>query len=102
MGPSTWAKYMEGASQWHSGNSTELLVLILWRYKPGLCLNYLLQSPACAWFEGNLNRLGTGAFEITSRMLPFERVAAAMPNEDNIRHGVFHGGCKALIAHRIC
>jgi hypothetical protein len=40
-----------------------------------LCLNYLLQSPA--WFEGNLNHLGAGAFEITSRGLPFERVAAA-------------------------
>jgi hypothetical protein len=31
------------------------------------------------WFEGNLNHLGAGAFEITSRMLPFERVGAAMP-----------------------
>jgi hypothetical protein len=41
-----------------------------------LCLNYLLQSPA--WFEGNLNHLGAGAFEITSRRFPFERVAAAM------------------------
>jgi hypothetical protein len=57
---------MEGASQWHSGNSTKLLVLILWRGK-------------LAWFEENLNRLGTGAFEVTSRRLPFERVAAAMP-----------------------
>jgi hypothetical protein len=45
--------------------------------KPGLCLNYLLQPPA--WFEGNLNHLGAGAFEITSRMFQFERVAAAMP-----------------------
>jgi hypothetical protein len=52
------------------------LVLFLWRFKLGLCLNYLLQSPA--WFEGNLNHLGAGAFEITSRMLPFERVEAAM------------------------
>jgi hypothetical protein len=41
-----------------------------------LCLNYLLQSPA--WVEGNFNHLGAGAFEITSRRLPFERVAAAM------------------------
>jgi hypothetical protein len=39
-------------------------------------LNYLLQPPA--WFEGNLNHLGAGAFEITSRRLPFERAAAAM------------------------
>jgi hypothetical protein len=47
--------------------------------KLGVCLNYLLQPPA--WFEGKLNHLGlgTGAFGITSRMLPFERVAAAMP-----------------------
>jgi hypothetical protein len=37
----------------------------------------VLQSPAC--FEGNLNHLGAGAFEITSRMLLFERVASAMP-----------------------
>jgi hypothetical protein len=22
--------------------------------------------------------------------------------EDNIRHGFFHGGCEAFIAHRIC
>jgi hypothetical protein len=44
--------------------------------KLGLCLNYLLQPPA--WFEGNFNHLGAGAFEITSRRLPFERVAAAM------------------------
>jgi hypothetical protein len=45
----------------------------------GLCLNYLLQPPA--WFEGNLDRLGAGAFEIAPRVLPlpFERVAAAMP-----------------------
>jgi hypothetical protein len=42
-----------------------------------LCLNYLLQPPA--WVEGNLNHLGAGAFEIISRMLLFERVAAAMP-----------------------
>jgi hypothetical protein len=31
------------------------------------------------WFEGNLNRLGAGAFEITSRMFLFERVEAALP-----------------------
>jgi hypothetical protein len=42
-----------------------------------LCLNYLLQPPA--WFEGNLNQLGAGAFEITSRVFLFERVAAARP-----------------------
>jgi hypothetical protein len=29
-------------------------------------------------------------------------VAGSGHIEDNIRHGVFHGGCKALIAHRIC
>jgi hypothetical protein len=28
----------------------------LWRFKPVLCLDYLLQTPA--WFEGNLNHLG--------------------------------------------
>jgi hypothetical protein len=67
---------MEGASQWHSGNSTKLLVLILWRRKLSLCLNYLLQSTA--WFEGNFDHLGAGAFEITPLRLPFERVAAAM------------------------
>jgi hypothetical protein len=55
--------------------SKQLLVLFLWRFKLVVCLNYLLQSPA--WFEGNLNHLGAGAFEITSRRLPFERVAAA-------------------------
>jgi hypothetical protein len=54
-----------------------LLVLFLWRLKPGLCLNYLPHSPA--WFEGNLNHLGAGAFEITSRMFLFERVGAALP-----------------------
>jgi hypothetical protein len=31
------------------------------------------------FFEGNLNHLGAGAFEITSQMFLFERVAAAMP-----------------------
>jgi hypothetical protein len=50
--------------------------LLLLRFKLVLCLNYLLQPPV--WFEGNLNHLGAGAFEITSRRLPFERVAAAM------------------------
>ena len=40
-----------------------------------MCLNCLLQPPA--WFEGNLNHLGAGAFELTPRRLPFERVAAA-------------------------
>jgi hypothetical protein len=35
-------------------------------------------------------------------MFLFERAAAAMPNEDNIRHEVFHGGCSALIAHHFC
>jgi hypothetical protein len=49
----------------------------LWRVELDLGLNYLLQSPA--WFEGNLNHLGAGAFEITPRMFLFERVAAAMP-----------------------
>jgi hypothetical protein len=52
------------------------VVLFLWRFKLVLCLNYLLQPPA--WVEGNLNHLGAGAFEITSRRLPFDRVAAAM------------------------
>jgi hypothetical protein len=64
------------ALQCHAGDSKKLMVLFLWRFKPVLCLNYLLQPPA--WFEGNLNHLGAGAFEITSRRLPFERVAAAM------------------------
>jgi hypothetical protein len=89
------------APQWHSRNSKKLLVLILWRCKLALCLNYLLQSPA--WFEGirHFNHLGAGAFEIIPRRLPFERVAAAM-SQDNIRHGVLHGGCKTSIAHRTC
>jgi hypothetical protein len=43
------------ALQWHAGDSKKFLVLFLWRLKPGLGLNYLLQSPA--WFEGNLNHL---------------------------------------------
>jgi hypothetical protein len=64
------------ASQGHPGDITEFLVLFLWRVKPVLCLIYLLYSPP--WFEGNLNHLGAGAFEITPRSLPFERVAAAM------------------------
>jgi hypothetical protein len=87
------------ASQWHSGNSTKLLVLILWRCKLGLCLNYLLQSPA--WFTGNLNHLGAGAFELISRWLPFERVAAAGHQTVFDMGRGFHGGCKACIAHRI-
>jgi hypothetical protein len=61
----------------HAGDSKKFLGLFLWRLKPGLCLNYLLQPPA--WFEGNLNHLGAGAFEITSRMFLLERVGAALP-----------------------
>jgi hypothetical protein len=39
------------------------------QYKILYCIiNYLLQSPA--WFEGNLNHLGAGAFEITSSNVP--------------------------------
>jgi hypothetical protein len=53
-------------------------------------------------FGGHVNHLGAGAFEITPRRLPFERVAAAMSKTIFDMHGVFHGGCKALIAHRIC
>jgi hypothetical protein len=34
-------------------------------------------------------------------MFLFERVGARSSHaEDNIRHGGFHGGCPALIAHR--
>ena len=87
----------------HAGDSKKFLVLFLWRFELGLCLNYLLQPPA--WFEGNLNHLGAGAFEITSRMFLFERErveSSSSQTEDNIRHGVFHGGCSALIAHRFC
>jgi hypothetical protein len=51
------------------------MVLFLWRFKLVLCLNYLLQPPA--WVEGKLNHAGAGAFEITSRRLPCERVAVA-------------------------
>jgi hypothetical protein len=67
------------ALQWHAGDSKKFLVLFLWRLKPGLCLNYLLLLQSPAWFEGNLNHLGAGAFEITSRMFLFERVEAALP-----------------------
>jgi hypothetical protein len=53
-----------------SGLMSYVLCLILmdslWRFKLGLCL----QPPA--WFEGNLNRLGAGAFEITPRVFLFE------------------------------
>jgi hypothetical protein len=88
------------ALQWHAGDSKKFLDLFLWRFKLGLCLNYLLQSPA--WVEGNLNHLGAGAFEITSRMFLFERAAAAMPKAIFDMAGIFHGGCSALIAHRFC
>jgi hypothetical protein len=50
--------------------NTKPLVLILWRCKLGLCLSYLPQPPA--WFEGNLNHLGAGAFELAPRRLPVE------------------------------
>jgi hypothetical protein len=46
-----------------------------------------IQSPA--WFEGNLNHLGAGAFEITSRMFLFERVAAAAMPKTIFDMGVF-------------
>jgi hypothetical protein len=81
-----------------AGDSKKFLVLFLWRLKLGLCLNYLLQSPA--WFEGNLNHLGAGAFEMASRMLSFERVVAAMP-KTTFDMGFFMADVsKALIAHR--
>jgi hypothetical protein len=71
------------ALQWHAGDSKKFLVLLFFararRFKPGLCLNYLLLLQSPAWFEINLNHLGAGAFEITSRMFLFERVGAAMP-----------------------
>ena len=75
------------ALQWHAGDSKKFLVLFLWRFKLGLCLNYLLQPPA--WFEGNLNRLGAGAFEITSRMFMFERVVGAALPKTIFDMGVF-------------
>jgi hypothetical protein len=78
-------------------DSKKFLVLFLWRfYKPGLCLNYLLQPPA--WFEGNHNRLGAGAFEITPRMLPFERVAAAMPKTQRRQYAIFDMGLGFFMA----
>jgi hypothetical protein len=61
----------------HAGDSKRFLVLFVWRHKLGLCLNYLLQSPA--WFEENLNHLGAGAFEITSSNVPIYKSAGAMP-----------------------
>jgi hypothetical protein len=85
----------------HAGDSKKFLVLFLWRLKPGLCLSYLLQSPA--WIEENLNHLGrAGAFEITSSNECSYLKERRSHAEDNIRHGVFHGGCGALIAHRSC
>jgi hypothetical protein len=64
-GTCSWsAQIGEAAIWWYYGDSKKLLVLFLWRFKLVLCLNYLLQPPA--WFEGNLNHLGAGAFEITS------------------------------------
>jgi hypothetical protein len=41
------------------------------------------------WFEGNLNHLGAGAFEITSRRWAFERVAAAADQKTIFDMGVF-------------
>jgi hypothetical protein len=65
-----------------------------------LCLNYLLQPPA--WFEGNLNHLEAGAFELTSRRLPFERVAAA-DQKAIFDMGFFMADVRpSFIAHRIC
>jgi hypothetical protein len=88
------------ALQLHAGDSKRFLVLFLWRFKLGLCLNYLLQSPER--FEENLNHLGAGAFEITSQMLPFETVAAAIP-KTTFDMGFFMADvCKALISHRSC
>jgi hypothetical protein len=51
----------------------------------------VLQLQPPAWFEGNLNHLGAGAFEMTSRRLPFERVAAAM-SKAIFDMGVFMAG----------
>jgi hypothetical protein len=44
-------------------------------------MSKLSTTVAClaAWVEGNLNRLGAGAFEFTPRMFLFERAGAAMP-----------------------
>jgi hypothetical protein len=65
-----------------SGDSKKFLVLFLWRFKLGSCLSYLLRTTTTArqlgLMEISINHLWAGAFEITSQVLPFERVAAAM------------------------
>jgi hypothetical protein len=102
----TWSAQM-GKKASGNRNSTKLLVLILWRCKLGLCLNNLciLQPPA--WFERNLNHLGAGAFELTPRRLPFERVAAAdqqtiltSGNRGQVKRRAVHARTRVLRAWR--